>query len=366
MVDFLAELIPLFNQYSEKAKQHKKILICFSFAFVVALVLIIFNYCFNFVYTDSINQVSQYGITNVTEKANLINQYRTTSIQFIATCAQILGGITILIGIYFAWGNLKVTQENLTLAQDGQITERFTRAVNQLGNNKLQIRLGGIYALESIANESKKDYWQIMEILTTYIKINNQYIHNKGKLDYYKKQYYMPRNVQTNVEIDINNQIKPDIKAILTFIRESRNSSIYKNNLKPGILDLNRTYLPHAYLKEANLENAMFEGIYLANALLNKAILNKAFMLGAILIYADLEDANFEGTSLIGADLEGANLRGANLKGANLRGANLRGVENLTIDQLSKVKTLYKAEFDEELRIPLERDYPALFEKPKK
>jgi hypothetical protein len=93
-VGVLEELKSLFKKNYEKATKHKKILIFISFALVVALVLIIFNYCFNFVYTDSVNQVSQYGITNVTEKANLINQYRATSIQFIATCAQILGGIS--------------------------------------------------------------------------------------------------------------------------------------------------------------------------------------------------------------------------------------------------------------------------------
>ena len=48
--------------------------------------------------------------------------------------------------------------------------ERFTRAVDQLGDEKLQIRLGGIYALERIANESEKDYWPIVKIFTAYIR----------------------------------------------------------------------------------------------------------------------------------------------------------------------------------------------------
>lgn len=56
---------------------------------------------------------------------------------------------------------------------EGQITERFTRAIDQLGSDKLQIRLGGIYALVSIANESDKDYWQFMEILTADVRKNS-------------------------------------------------------------------------------------------------------------------------------------------------------------------------------------------------
>lgn len=79
--------------------------------------------------------------------------------------AQIFGGVAIAIGIYYTWGYL-------TTAREGQITERFTRAVDQLGNDKLEIRLGGIHALERIADESNRDYWPIMEILTAYILIS--------------------------------------------------------------------------------------------------------------------------------------------------------------------------------------------------
>ena len=37
----------------------------------------------------------------------------------------------------------------------------------------MEIRLGGIYALERISNESEKDYWPIMEILTAYVRKNS-------------------------------------------------------------------------------------------------------------------------------------------------------------------------------------------------
>ncbi|PAV12500.1 hypothetical protein ASJ81_20330 [Methanosarcina spelaei] len=146
-------------------------------------------------------QVSHFGINNATVNATLENQYR-------ATLAQILGGGAVLVGIYFAWKNLEVAQAtlksdqetsqkklevalatldsnmktdqgNLKVSQEGQITERFTRAVDQLGaidqlgNPAIEIRLGGIYALERIANESEKDHWPIMEILTAYVRKNS-------------------------------------------------------------------------------------------------------------------------------------------------------------------------------------------------
>jgi hypothetical protein len=54
-------------------------------------------------------QVSHFGIDNATTNATLENQYRTT-------LAQILGGGAVVIGIYFCWKNLLISQE-------GQITE---------------------------------------------------------------------------------------------------------------------------------------------------------------------------------------------------------------------------------------------------
>jgi hypothetical protein len=88
--------------------------------------------------------------------------------------AEIVGGAALLVGLYFTWANLQITQETATkdreTTREGQITERFTKAIDQLGNDKPQIRLGGIYALERIAKESPQDHWPIMEVLTAYIR----------------------------------------------------------------------------------------------------------------------------------------------------------------------------------------------------
>ena len=91
----------------------------------------------------------------------------------------------------------------------------------------------------------------------------------------------------------------------------------------------------------------------------------------------DLRGANLQGVDLIETNLQGANLQGANLQEANLRGANLeeanlqeadlteanlQGARNLSLYQLSKVKTLHDTKLDEELLIQLKKKYPTLFE----
>lgn len=56
------------------------------------------------------------------------------------------------------------------LDRQGQLTDRFSKAIEQLGSDKLQIRLGGIYALERIAHDSERDYPTVRNVLTTFVR----------------------------------------------------------------------------------------------------------------------------------------------------------------------------------------------------
>ena len=102
----------------------------------------------------------------VEERPALVNEYRRT-------WAQIIGGFGLLLGLYFTWRRVEISQ-------DQQVPERFTRAIDQLGATddttskpRLEVRLDGIYALEQIAWDSpKRDYSTVMEVLTAYVREN--------------------------------------------------------------------------------------------------------------------------------------------------------------------------------------------------
>ncbi len=92
--------------------------------------------------------------------------------------------------------------------------------------------------------------------------------------------------------------------------------------------------------------------------------------MGADLWRANLKEANLMGAILVGANLTAAHLprtdlRGAYLEGAILMGAYFEGAINLTIEQLSQAKTLYKGKLDPELEKQMKEKYPHLLEKPK-
>jgi uncharacterized protein YjbI with pentapeptide repeats len=342
------------KEYQEQIKQNPLTSVIITIALLLFLLITV-------PYLD----ISHRGINNATVEATLENQSR-------ATLAQILGGIAIAIGLYYTWRrisisekelkatqknlaitqkNLRVAQDNLKVAQEGQITERFTRAIDQLGANDqsgnpaLEIRLGGIYALERIADKSEEYYWPIIEILTAYVRKNSpvsladEPIKTKDAMDE-NVTYYSCRG-----------RISFDIQAILTVI--GRRECPFDKELNS--LDLQRTFLGKAKLKEANLERAILkeanlaesnlfganlggaklEGANLFGANLGRAILitarisranlRRADLLGADLTKADLEGANLELANLQLADLTKADLGGARLKEANLGAANFEG-----------------------------------------
>ena len=97
---------------------------------------------------------------------------------FRQTLVQLVGGVALLGGLYFTAQTLRTSQETLRVnqktletTQQGQITERFTKAIEQLGDKeRLMVRLGGIYALERIARDSESDHWAVMEVLTAFVR----------------------------------------------------------------------------------------------------------------------------------------------------------------------------------------------------
>ena len=72
--------------------------------------------------------------------------------------------------LVFTARNFSLSRRTFELTEQGQVTDRFTKAIEQLGSDKLDVRLGGIYALERIARDSAKDHPTVMEVLTAFIR----------------------------------------------------------------------------------------------------------------------------------------------------------------------------------------------------
>lgn len=102
---------------------------------------------------------------------------------------------------------------------------------------------------------------------------------------------------------------------------------------------LNQTNLENSTLNQANLKSAYASGASFKDAYMIKTNLEKAFLIKANFFNAYLMEANMNGSYLTGADFENA----------SLYKTDLRNSVGLTVEQLSKAKTLYLAQLDEEL-----------------
>ena len=220
------------------------------------------------------------------------------------TLAQLIGGLVILVGVALGFRRVKAAEENVRVSQEGQITERFTRAVEQLGNGEnIHIRLGGIYALERIARDSQKDHWTIMEVLTAFVREN-------AKRD----------KAAEETEEKETPKFPIDIQAALTVI--GRREFAHEDKNTP-FLDLSGTDLRGADLVGMNLAGADLHGVNLSGVNLSDTNFSGIRIGGVIYNAADLSGANLSGANLFGADLGGAFLGRADLSEAHLVMANI-------------------------------------------
>jgi len=217
-------------------------------------------------------------------------QYETDNrIKIWTAIVQAAGGAALLVGLLFTARNLRATQDKLDIDRQGQLTNRFIQATGQLGAElkggepNVEVRLGGIYALNRISNDWPKDYWPIADVLTAYVRHNAHWSQSSVSA---------PQSAPTT-----------DIQAILTVLGRDDPPGGFDARHK---LDLRNTDLRGAEFWDAHLEWTDFWGAHLEGAQLWGAVLRNAKLDRAHLAGANLRAAKLEGASLQGTDVTGA------------------------------------------------------------
>jgi hypothetical protein len=188
-----------------------------------------------------------------------------------------------------------------TFAEQGR--DRYTMAIEQLGSDKLDVRLGGIYNLEFAARDPARDHPTVMEVLAAFVREHSH------------KQWPLTES-GTHVP---GPEPRPDVQAALTVIGR-RDNSRDREPINLAGADLVRADLTDALLTDALLTRALLD-----DATLSDAYLTRAYLRGATLRGAHLDGAHLDGADLMGADLNGAILYRADLMSARLRDADLTG-----------------------------------------
>jgi uncharacterized protein YjbI with pentapeptide repeats len=191
---------------------------------------------------------------------------------------------------------LQFTQQQQA-AHDLLISNQVSKGFEQLGNDNLAVRLGGIYALEGVMQGSNQYYLPVLEALCAFVREST------------KKSTIFPTD---------------DVQAVLTVIGRRRHGG----EVRLYRAELSKIDLTGADMRGANLFRADLEYANLGEAKLIGAQMMGANLTGAYLVGTDLANALLSGTTsgygqreeIVSADLTGANLSGANLIGAELGG----------------------------------------------
>lgn len=227
-----------------------------------------------------------------------------------ATLLQGLGGMILVAGLYF-------TGKTLRLNREGQITERYSRSVEQLGHASVDVRLGGIFALERIARDSPGDRATIVEILTAFVREHSS----------------VPDPNAVGGRAPTSDPVTTDLQAALTVIGRRETGT------DDRLLNLGHTGLHRADLSGGSWAHALFNYSNMSHCTFYEADLEGAFFYRASLEHctfgrADCRGAHFILTMLRGSSFEGADARRANFTAANLSEArfSVKGVTPARLD----------------------------------
>lgn len=232
------------------------------------------------------------------------------------TLIQALAGIALLIGAYVTWSQLTATQRQLSIAEQQQrsaaqqqVNDQFSRGVEQLASASRDVRIGGIYALTSLANNTPDEKYPVIDILASYIR------------------EHAPLNVTKSRGAPESRLLRlrsPDVSVALiqlsTITREGR-ATVLLDHTDLEVAELGGVHLPWAAFSGADLRRAQFFDTDLHHAILDGS---------------DLRGAELTNTDLSGADLEHADLRSDSLSGVNFNGADLSQA-NLTDTTLDNI-----------------------------
>ena len=197
----------------------------------------------------------------------------------------VIGG---LIAIGFGIWRGVVARCQAKTSQRGLLNERYQKGAEMLGSKVLAVRLGGIYALQHLAEDEPEQYHvQIMRLLCSFV------------LNPHKDEDLELRHVTQA----LRSQTREDVQDAMRPISNRSDGDIELEKKETFRLDLINVDLDGADLSRANLT-----------------------------------DANLAFANLTGADLSNAILTDAHLPFANLTGTDFSGAVGVTQDELDQAK----------------------------
>lgn len=248
--------------------------------------------------------------------------------------------------------SLENTAENNVLVQKSHSIDRFSKAIEQMGNENLTVRLGGIYTLSMISENLNEFYRPTTDIFRAYIYDNTDLPKVEISEEDYKKYKDAVQKIQLEEWMSHKSPARMDVQAVFKAYIQSRINRrvgpLYINSRDLSGLELIGQDLSGASLNMCHLKGASAFGANFSDTLLVGVDFTGANIQKAKFDRSDLRFSNFTGANLSDSVFSGANLENATFTSARLEGADLSGAIGLSQTQLER------AFIDETTKLPKE------------
>ncbi|GAA4630373.1 hypothetical protein GCM10023196_055480 [Actinoallomurus vinaceus] len=210
-----------------------------------------------------------------------------------------------------------------------QLTDRFAKAIDQLGGEAIDIRLGAIYSLERIARDSPRDHPAVMEVLAAFVRRTSKARGEEVPQDLQAAMTVLARRTpaadQGRITLRDANLARLDLSGAALAGADLAGADLSGAELARA--DLTGADLTRGRLGEAHLDSARLRGAVLTDAVLTGARSPGADLTDAVLTRADLTRATLTGATLCGVQGAGAVFRGTDLTEADLSSADLSAAD---------------------------------------
>ncbi len=235
-----------------------------------------------------------------------------------------------------------IAQDKNRIIEQGRITESIGQAITQIGafnddKPNIEVRLGGLYSLQRIMQDSPRDTLSIAKIIFAYVRENLK--RDKDKRDelkkHNKKNFLRPEEKPFPLPEDIVSALN----IISQFKKDRRKQSgvsstdeipdfTYADFTNYSIRDIDFSYISfyHADFSGSNLVNVNFSNAMLFNVNFSDTQLS----------VINFSDAHFFWGKFVDVSLGSADFSGASFSVTDLSGADFTNARNLIQEQVNE------------------------------
>lgn len=215
----------------------------------------------------------------------------------------------------------KHTEDQIRLARQGQLADRFQKATEMLGSKSQMTREAGVFALHQIAIEDPKTYLATAgSVLCTFAREQSSAIRNEEELPLLPSDFLAGQMGYQNWGNDLP-QSTNDLQSAFAAISDLKRHEVEANrNAKFFRAELNHTYWAWSVMVAPRYDflYTTFSYAYMNNSIIKNARFISSYITGGTLDFSKFENCDFNDCEINPVSAEGCRFTAGSLDNAIL------------------------------------------------